>query len=106
MKNSEKSYIYVIGPKQGNLQKIGLSKHPEKRLKELQTGNPEKLVLHYTREIEENRVLLMEQQIHKELRYLKSREKSEWFNISPENAVSEIDFNFIRWEDDPALGKF
>ncbi|GGY71276.1 hypothetical protein GCM10010363_60650 [Streptomyces omiyaensis] len=37
------SFVYVIGPVGSTRVKIGTSNNPEKRLKELQTGNPERL---------------------------------------------------------------
>ena len=40
-------FIYAIG-NTTDKQKIGISKHPEKRLTELQTGNPDKLYIHYS----------------------------------------------------------
>ncbi|MER6503708.1 GIY-YIG nuclease family protein [Streptomyces sp. NPDC001455] len=42
-KPSGSSFVYVIGPPGSNRVKIGTSNNPEKRLKELQTGNPDRL---------------------------------------------------------------
>ena len=46
-----KDYIYVI-KNNDNYVKIGVSKHPIKRLKQLQTGNQSKLELLFTEEFE------------------------------------------------------
>ena len=44
LKDNQIEYVYVIKDKH-NRYKIGSSKHPRKRLKQLQTGNSEKLLL-------------------------------------------------------------
>lgn len=41
-------YVYIIGNKEQELYKIGISKQPNKRLSEIQTGNPYKLEVLYT----------------------------------------------------------
>lgn len=90
------SFIYIISPDNNpNLCKIGLSKNPEKRLKQLQTGNAEKLVLKYTKEIAETKVKTMEKTIHQTLRLYK--ESGEWFSISVDNAILELEWHFIRY---------
>lgn len=92
------SFIYVISSETNtNLCKIGLSKSPESRLKQLQTGHPDKLKIHYLREIDESKVYEMEKLIHDTLKFYKERNK--WFNISVDNAKLELDFHFIRYED-------
>ena len=89
------SYIYIIGTTESPY-KIGFSKTPEKRLKSLQTGHPVKLSLLYTKEISEDNVKNIEKQIHKTIAY--KRTKGEWFNICLEDAISEINFAVIRYE--------
>jgi predicted GIY-YIG superfamily endonuclease len=93
-------FIYIIGNKE-NKQKIGFSKDVHKRLKSLQTGNPEKLTLHHYVKIPENRVRLIEKKIHSELSY--KRLSGEWFNMSPEEAKLFLDFSVIRWLEDDLL---
>lgn len=60
------SYIYVIGTE--NQVKIGFSKTPEKRLKQLQTGNMNKLQLFYKEEVQDSKVRIIEHLIHRDLR--------------------------------------
>ncbi len=43
MNSSTNSFVYVIGPPGSGRVKIGTSLNPQKRLKELQTGNPDRL---------------------------------------------------------------
>ncbi len=47
-----KKNIYIIGEESFNRFKIGIGNDPSKRIKALQTGNPEKLVVIYQREVE------------------------------------------------------
>lgn len=89
------SYIYIIGGTEKPY-KIGFSKEPHKRLKSLQTGYPEKLTLHYIKEIDETQVRQLEKHIHRAIAY--KRTKGEWFNISLDDAISEINFAVIRYE--------
>jgi predicted GIY-YIG superfamily endonuclease len=90
-------FLYVIGNK-SNRQKIGFSKNVEKRLKTLQTGNSEELLLHYYVQVPEHRVRILEKKIHLELSY--KRLKGEWFDISADDAKQFLDFAMIRWLDD------
>lgn len=62
--------------------KIGVSKHPEKRVLELNTGNPQKIELIF--KYETSTPYKLEKSLHiffKEKRY----ENSEWFNFSSED---------------------
>lgn len=93
------SYIYIIGTEEQI--KIGFSKQPEKRLKELQTGNEKKLQLFYKEEIQDSKVRIVEKLIHRDLRrYHKS---GEWFTMKPEDAISTLQFAKIRYDSDDQL---
>lgn len=94
------SYIYSIGPKNGPI-KIGYSKSPEKRLGELQTGHPEKLYLHYTAEVDDKKVEIIEHLIHRSNNH--RRINGEWFDLSIDDAKTEIDFALIRYGDDDSI---
>lgn len=93
-------FIYVIG-NNSNRQKIGFSKDVFKRLKTLQTGNSEELLLHHYIQIPEEKVRLIEKKLHQELSY--KRLKGEWFNMTSEEAKDFLDFATIRWLNDPLL---
>jgi predicted GIY-YIG superfamily endonuclease len=93
-------YIYIIGNNE-NRQKIGFAKDPHRRLKNLQTGNPDKLYLHYYVEIPDEKTRIMESKIHSEISY--KRISGEWFNISVEDAKLVLDHAVIRWLDDSLL---
>lgn len=92
-------FLYVIGS--DSIQKIGYSKDVETRLQKLQTGNPERLVIHHKVAVSEERVRILEKKIHKEMSYLRVR--GEWFKTSPENAIAQVIHAVIRWEDDILL---
>lgn len=88
------SYIYIIGSHHSPY-KIGLSKTPKKRLQTLQTGHPETLFIHYTQEVAECDVKQIEAAIHRIIKYRQHR--GEWFDITLEDAISEIKFATIKW---------
>lgn len=94
-------FIYVIGPETGP-QKIGISKDVETRLGNLQTGNPLKLMIHHVEEVDPDRVLLLEQKIHKELNH--KRKNGEWFDLTWQEARDYVIYFVITYEDDPLLG--
>jgi predicted GIY-YIG superfamily endonuclease len=97
-------YIYIISNDQGYI-KVGVSKHPEKRLKQLQTGNEHKLELIFTEEFNCSRkhILHIEKLLHKELKKLTTKMIGEWFKID-ENKLTSIKniitYHRIRYEDD------
>ncbi len=94
-------FIYVIGPASGH-QKIGISKDVKTRLKSLQTGHPEKLIIHHTEPVNPKIVKIMEKTIHRELNHKKK--KGEWFSMTPQEAKEYVQFFGIRYGDDPLFG--
>jgi hypothetical protein len=79
-------YIYLIQSLENSYYKIGVSKHPKKRIKQLQTGNSSelKLVEIYPSEFAH--------QIEKTLqrRYSHLQKEGEWFDMGITNEVSFI----------------
>lgn len=98
------SYIYVIGPENEDIVKIGFSKHPQKRLKQLQTGHAVKLMLYYEFSINNAHVREMEKILHQTLQHLCS--SGEWFKISAKDAESEIQFAVIKHGETPTKPKY
>lgn len=94
-------YIYVIGPPIGP-QKIGISNDVNVRLKNLQTGNPERLVIHHIEEVTSKQVRLLEKAIHRDLNHKKL--KGEWFDMTQDEAKDYVVFFNIRYGEDPLLG--
>jgi hypothetical protein len=93
-------FLYVIGTNE-RYQKIGFSANVERRLKSLQTGNPDKLQIHHVELVPKEQVRLLERKIHKDLAHY--RLKGEWFNLTSQEAVDLLKFNLIRWLDDNTL---
>lgn len=99
-----KDYLYIIGNDQGYI-KVGCSHTPQKRVKQLATGNEHTLTLLFTEEFEcERRHLLhIEKAVHQELRKIATKCHGEWFYIEKEKLDSvknTITFYRIRYEDD------
>ena len=94
------SYIYVIGSDTPPY-KVGISKNPERRLKNLQTAFPYELKIHVKKPTEAVKVKLLETIIHRNINNYKT--KGEWFDIELSKLLLEIDFALIRYEDDPLL---
>lgn len=94
------SYIYVIG---GDCPpyKVGISKDPEKRLRNLQTGHPHKLRIHLLKQTDATRTKLLETTIHHNMKMHKTN--GEWFDLSLDKVIAEVEFAIIRYEDDPIL---
>lgn len=81
------SYIYVIAASSEGPVKIGFSKEPEKRLRQLQTGHSEPLHLFYKEEVNDA-ARLMEKAVHDTIGYKRAR--GEWFNVTADDAIAEI----------------
>ena len=97
-------FIYVISAEDGTgYQKIGFSQNVEKRLSSIQTGNPTRLKVHYTQEVPKEKVRLLEKKIHQTIKH--NKVSGEWFDLTPEEAIAEVEFAMIRWSEDPLLGK-
>lgn len=75
-------YIYVITNGVGQV-KIGITKSPKTRLKQLQTGCATELKLRML--IQGDRV--MERRVHKLLTPFRTRRKGEWFNLSEDEDI-------------------
>lgn len=84
MFNKGKHYVYFIwevDPKNRHF-KIGYSKRPDKRVKQLQTGHPKKLGLFGALEFDtEKEARAQEKMLH--VSYGHHRTKGEWFKWSP-----------------------
>lgn len=95
------SFLYVISASELGPVKIGLSIHPEKRVRQLQTGHAEKLALHHREPITEQCARPMEQIVHRENRHRKL--KGEWFDMTVAEAVAEIRHAMIRFESEAQI---
>tara|TARA_Y200000002_G_scaffold320947_1_gene280943 strand:+ start:372 stop:902 length:531 start_codon:yes stop_codon:yes gene_type:complete len=90
-------YVYIVAPNKEGPVKFGYSSNPEERLRQLQTGSPERLVLLNVRDFKEERFArFAEERIHHELRQFSTHGGYyEWFNISTIEAEMVLsDFPF------------
>jgi hypothetical protein len=88
------SHLYIIqSDKTGDL-KIGRSKNPQQRLKQLQTGAPHKLKLLV---IVENKGGL-EKQLHRRLSKYKNRKNGEWFDFECCGTLPDWLSEMIDWD--------
>lgn len=94
------SFIYVIGSNNPPY-KVGISKDPNRRLKNLQTGHPYPLEIHLLKETDVAKTKLLETVIHRHLKLYKTN--GEWFNLSLEDIKLEVEFAIIRYGEDPIL---
>lgn len=94
------SYIYVIGG-EAPPYKVGISKDPQRRLKNLQTGHPRKLSILTLKETDISKTKLLESAIHHHLKH--HRTHGEWFDISLDKILLEVEYALMRYEDDPIL---
>lgn len=79
-------YVYLVQSLENSYYKIGISKHPKKRVRELQTGNSSELKLVEVYKSE------FASQIEKTLqrRYSHLHKEGEWFDMGISNEVSFI----------------
>lgn len=85
--------LYFIQSKKTGMIKIGRSKHPERRLKQLQTGSPNKLKLIAVFENEGWR----EYELHHYLKQWKVRSNGEWFTHDSVGNFPKHIYERIEW---------
>jgi len=78
----ETEYVYLLDNGKDQY-KIGKSINPEKRLQQLQTGNPDKLSFKHIIECVKYPALYLEKRLHKWFSW--SRIRGEWCNLSSED---------------------
>lgn len=83
-------YIYLIYD--GKHYKIGISKHPQQRVKELQTACPVKLTLVSVYKVQSTLAHKLEQQLHKMFWQSRVRFNGEWFDLSLEHIETMEDW--------------
>jgi hypothetical protein len=79
-------YVYLIRSEESGMYKVGVSKHPKKRIKQLQTGNGEELTL--IESFPSNFPHKVETALHNG--YAPDKKRGEWFMLGIEQ-----EFNFI-----------
>jgi hypothetical protein len=94
-------FLYVIGAVGGAAPcKIGISNDPDRRVKQLQTGFPERLVVHYREPVPADRARYYERQLLREMSY--KRTHGEWLDLSVETAIQMMQWVLIHFHNDQA----
>lgn len=91
------AYIYIIASNKDGPVKIGRSNNPDRRLKQLQTGQDKTLYIFHKELVADDEINQMERAIHKTIGY--KRAKGEWFHVSVDEAIDEIRYAKILYED-------
>lgn len=73
-------YIYLIH--NGSAYKIGISKNPERRVKQLQTAAATKLSIYITYRVPDKIAKRLETQLHRMFWQSRARYNGEWFLLS------------------------
>jgi len=94
-------YLYVITDDRRETCKIGYSSDPDRRVAELNVGNPNRLLVEHRVRVPEDRVQALERKLHFELGHC--RVQGEWFRVPARRAAGLLDFCVIRWLDDPLV---
>ena len=81
-------FVYLIKTKNSQQYKIGIGKDVRKRIKELQTGNPEELILVYSYPTQY--ASKVETTLHNCYNYL--NEKGEWFKFDIRIEIEFLEF--------------
>lgn len=79
-------YVYLIRSQESGLYKIGVSKKPKIRLKQLQTGNGEDLIL--IESFLSKYPTLVEKAVHR--KYSPNKKRGEWFSLGIAEEVTFI----------------
>lgn len=94
------SYIYIISTAkhEDGPVKIGISDNPDKRLKQIQTGYPEKIEIKHLEEFKtRKKTFELERLLHKDFSIYRSH--GEWFNMTVKEAINYLTFTIIQYGD-------
>lgn len=88
--------VYLISEPDGEMVKVGVARSPHVRLCTLQTGNPRKLALIFTREMP-TREMAYQAEFRAHGMLLRWKQEGEWFKIPARIAVQEVEWacNFV-----------
>lgn len=87
----EKNYIYILKQEGTNIIKIGVTNDLDKRLRSIQTGNPNKISIYHFEE--RNNAYKVESYLKK--KFIKYKKEGEWYeNLDPLEVRLEL-FQYI-----------
>lgn len=91
----EVAYLYVIAASPDGPVKLGYSDRPERRMRALQTGRPDRLSLYHQEPVSATQARRYEQRLHRDLNHI--RTGGEWFAMTTEQAIAEVRFTLIEY---------
>jgi hypothetical protein len=86
--SDKQSHVYVIGSSRIGPLKIGITTAPVRRLKEVQTGHPQRLEVFWSMVVRPDQAAGIEREVHDRL--ASARLSGEWFHVPVEVAVEAI----------------
>jgi hypothetical protein len=86
--------LYIIQSDKSGAIKIGRSKNPQQRLKQLQTGSPFRLKILLILEGKGS----IEKQLHRRLNEYKQDCKGEWFDFNSTGSLPDWIYDKINWD--------
>jgi len=75
--------------------KLGVTADPARRLKQLQTGHPDRLTIYHHEPVEADLCKAYERLLHRDINYL--RRRGEWFDMTVAEAISHVQFTIIQY---------
>jgi hypothetical protein len=90
-------FLYVIASGPESV-KIGYSSDPQRRVGELQVGHEKILQVVHKETVPDDKAPLLEKLIHQANRHRCIH--GEWFNLTHEQAIGEVQFALIRYLED------
>jgi hypothetical protein len=92
------SFLYVIGAHSGGPMKLGISADPNQRVRQLQTGHADRLRVYHTEPVPEDMALVFEKLLHRDVGHLRRRGGKEWFDLTVEQAIAQVQFTIIQYD--------
>jgi hypothetical protein len=97
------SFLYCIAANdagEAGPSKLGLARDMERRVRQLQTGHPQRLKVWACREVRADRVRYLEWALHAHPALRRVRMVGEWFSIAPAGAIAELELLLIHCDQD------
>jgi len=89
--------MYVIGSSISGPVKLGISANPDQRVRQLQTGHAERLQVFHREPVPNTKARAFEKLLHRDVGY--RRTVGEWFDLDVEQAVAQVQFTIIQYDD-------
>lgn len=88
-------YLYVIASAPEGPVKLGRSRDPDRRARQLQTGHVGQLAVFHREPLDAERAALFERLLHRDWRHRRCR--AEWFAMSVADAIAAVRFTVVQY---------